>query len=202
MTVMRERFEQGMTYEEYTAQMTRNRERLEENERTLRLNPDDVAFFKALPQRLDVLVLTEDWCGDALANVPILARLAEASGKLNLRFFLRDKNPDLMDRYLNEGKHRSIPTVVFFGDDFHELGRWIERPAAITAKQRAALAELYASAPELQGLAPDTSPALLPDAARERIMRFFGEFRAQYRLEADAEVVRELRELLSAAVAA
>lgn len=200
MTVTRERFEEGMTYEAYKAQMTRNRERLEENERTVAIGRDDLAFFKGLPQPLDVLVLTEDWCGDAIANVPILGRLAQESGKLNLRIFLRDQNLDLMDRYLKDGQHRSIPTFVFFGDDFRELGHWIERPAAITARQSAAMAELFATAPELAGVAPGTSPALLSDEARARVMQFYGEFRAQTRAESDAAVVRELRELIARAL--
>ncbi len=201
MTVTRERFEQGMTYEAYKAQMTRNRERLEENERSVALSPDDLAYFKALPQPLDVLVITEDWCGDAIANVPILGRLAAESGKLNLRIFLRDQNLDLIDQYLKDGQHRSIPVFAFFGDDFRPIGHWIERPAAISAKQGAAVAELFATAPELAGVAPGTSPAQLPDAARERLMRFFGEFRAQTRAESDAEVVRELRAVVAVAAA-
>ncbi len=200
MTVSRERFEQGMTYEAYKAQMTRNRDRLEENERTVEISDEDLAFFKGLPYPIDVLVLTEDWCGDAVANVPILARLAQESGKLNLRFFLRDQNLDLMDQYLKDGKHRAIPTFVFFGQDFRELGHWIERPAEITAKQEAAMAELFATAPELAGVAPGTSPALLSDEARARVMRFFAEFRAQHRAESDAAVVRDLRQLIAAAL--
>jgi hypothetical protein len=201
MTVTRERFEQGMTYEAYKAQMTRNRERLEENERTLALSAEDLAFFKGLPQPVNVLVLTEDWCGDAIANVPILGRLAAESGKLNVRIFLRDQNLDLMDQYLKDGQHRSIPVFAFFSEDMAPAGHWIERPASITEKQQAAMAELFATAAELQGVAPNTSPALLPDAARERMMRFYGEFRAQHRAESDAEVIRELRELVAAAVA-
>ncbi|HMQ33857.1 MAG TPA: thioredoxin family protein [Chloroflexaceae bacterium] len=200
MTVTRERFEEGMTYAAYKDQMTRNRERLEENERTVELGRDDLAFFKGLPHALDVLVLTEDWCGDAIANVPILGRLAQESGKLNLRIFLRDQNLDLMDQYLKDGQHRSIPTFVFFGDDFRELGHWIERPASITAQREVAMAELFAGAPELAGVAPGTSPALLSDEARARVMQFYGEFRAQTRAESDAAVVRELRELIAAAL--
>lgn len=200
MTVTRERFEQGMTYEAYKAQMTRNRERLEENERTVAISPDDLAFFRGLPQTLDVLVIAEDWCGDVVNNLPILARLAQESGRLNLRIFLRDQNHDLIDQYLKDGQHRSIPVFAFFGDDFRPVGHWIERPVTIAARQRAALEELFATAPELQGIAPGGSPALLPDAARERVMRFYGEFRAQTRAESDAEVVRELRALIAAAV--
>lgn len=191
-----------MTYAGYKDQMTRNRDRLEENERTLELSADDIAFFKGLPQPINVLVLTEDWCGDAIANIPILARLAELSGKLNLRLFLRDQNLDLMDQYLKDGQHRSIPTFAFFGDDFRELGHWIERPASISAVQGVALADLFATDPALEGIAPGTSPALLPEAARNRLMQFYGEFRARHRAESDAEVVREIRALIAGALIA
>jgi hypothetical protein len=199
MTVTRERFEQGMTLEAYKAQMTRNRERLEENERTLELAPADLQPFKQLPQTLHVLVLAEDWCGDVINNLPILARLAESSGKLNVRVFLRDQNLDLIDQYLKGGQFRSIPVFVFFDEDFRELGHWIERPDSITAKQSAAMAELYATAPELEGVVPGTSPAQMPEAARNRIVRFYGEFRAAHRAESDATVVRELSAIVSKA---
>jgi hypothetical protein len=202
MTITRERFEQGMTYTAYKDQMTRNREQLEANERSLALSADQVAFFSALPQVLDVLVLTEDWCSDALANLPILARLATASGKLNLRIFLRDQNLDLSDQFLKDGMHRSIPVFAFFDDDFRELGRWIERPAVISAQQGAAMAELFASAPELMAVAPGTPPALLPEAARTRLIQFFDEFRTRTRATSDAEVVREIRALLSTGLTA
>lgn len=197
MTVTRDRFEQGMTYEEYKAQMTRNRDRLEENERTVALSEADVAFFKQLPEPLNVLVLVEDWCGDVVANVPVLARLAEESGTLTLRFFLRDQNLDLMDQYLNEGKFRSIPTVVFFDQDFREIGHWIERPTLITEMRGQMLNDLFATDPAMAGVSRDTSPALLPDAARLRLFQAFGTFRAETRETPDREVVREIRELLA-----
>ncbi len=201
MTVTHERFEQGMTYAAYKEQMTRNRARLEENERTVELVASDLAFFHALPEALKVVVITEDWCGDAIANLPVLARLAEASGKLELRIFLRDQNLDLMDQYLKEGKYRSVPTIVFFSADLRQLGVWIERPAKITAQQSAELETLLSTAPELQGIDPNTSPALLPEAARNRVMRFYTEFQARTRVDANAEVVREVRALVEAGLA-
>lgn len=197
MAVTRERFEQGMTYAEYKAQMTRNQERFAANESTLELGADDLEFFKSLPQLLHVLVLAEDWCGDVVNNLPLLGRLAEASGKLNLRVFLRDQNLDIMDQYLKDGQHRSIPVFAFFDEDFRALGHFIERPAAVSLKQAEALTKLYAEAPELQGIAQGSSPAQMPEAARNRMMQFFGAFRAEHRAESDAEVVRELRELVA-----
>ena len=122
MAVTRERFESGLTYDQWKAQMTRNRERHDANERELQLSADDIAAFKKLKKPVNVLMLAEDWCGDVIANTPIVGRIAQEVGTLNLRVFLRDQNEDLMDQYLKDGKYKSIPAVVFFDDDFNELG--------------------------------------------------------------------------------
>src|SRR5207237_10192106 len=122
----RERFEQGMSYDAYKEQMTRNRDRLEASERGFTPDPADLKVFKGLARPLNVMVLAEDWCGDVIANLPVLGRLAQESGKLKLRVFLRDQSSDLMDQYLNQGKHKSIPVFAFFDDRFNELGRFIE----------------------------------------------------------------------------
>ena len=201
MAVTRERFEQGLTYDDYKNQMTRNRERLEENEQTVKLADNDVQFFKNLEQPVNVLVLTEDWCGDAIANVPILGRLATESNKLNLRFFLRDQNSDIMQNYLKDGQFESIPVFVFFDQDFNEIGHWIERPAKVSAMQGERLGKLFATDPALQGVTPGTSPAQMSDEARNRMMQFFGEFRGETRDMADQEVVREIRELVASKAA-
>ncbi len=202
MAFTRERFEQGMTYEEYKAQMTRNRDRFEENEQTVTLPAEDLSFFRQLPEMLHVLVLAEDWCGDVIANVPVLGRLAAESGKLNLRLFLRDQNLDLMDQYLKEGVHRSIPTFVFFSEDFRELGHWIERPALVNERQGKMLDDLFAADPAFQGLSRGTSPAQLPDEARTRLTQALSAFRAEIRETAEQEVVREIREVITRGLAA
>ncbi len=85
MAITRERFEQGMTIEQYLAQMTQNQAALTENIAKATLRPEDVAFFQGLPEPVNALIITEDWCGDALANVPVLAKVASETGKLNLR---------------------------------------------------------------------------------------------------------------------
>jgi hypothetical protein len=56
----------------------------------------------------------------------------EGAPDVEMRVFLRDKNPDLMDQYLNKGIYRSIPIFVFLDDEMRELGRLIERPAKVT----------------------------------------------------------------------
>ncbi len=195
--VTRERFEQGMTYEEYKAQMTRNRERLEANEQSLQLSQDDLAPFKGLSQPLNVLVLAEDWCGDVIANLPILGRLAQESGKLNVRIFLRDQNLDIMDQYLNQGTHRSIPTFVFFDQDFNQVGLWIERPDSVTELRAQKRRELFAQHPEFGD--PNAPIDQLPDEVRVRLAEAIAELREQTAEFANREVVRELRAIVDGA---
>jgi selT/selW/selH-like putative selenoprotein len=197
MTVTRERFEQGLTYEAYKAQMTRNLDRLEANEQLATLDEADVAYFKSLPTPIHLLVLGEDWCGDVINNLPVIARMAQESGKLNMRVFLRDQNLDIMDQYLKEGKYRSIPVVVAFDEDFRELGYWIERPEEISTINSQAIAELYANDPAMAGVAPGTAPGELPEAARNRMMQFFREQRETNRALSDKLVIRDLRALIA-----
>ncbi len=194
MSVTRERFEQGMTYDEFKAQMTRNQERFVANEQQLALDPADVAAFKSLPHPLNVLVIAEDWCGDVINNLPILGRLAAESGKLNLRVFLRDQNPDLMDQYLNQGKFRSIPVFAFFDDQFREIGRFIERPASVTERSAQRRLEMYARHPEFGS--PDASISELPEEIRTRLAEETAAWREEIRPANNQDVVRDLRAIV------
>jgi len=74
-----------------------------------------------------LIAITEDWCGDASNTVPVVARLAEDSPRVDLRVVKRDDNPELMDQYLTDGS-RSIPVVVILDDDFEPVGHWGPRP--------------------------------------------------------------------------
>jgi hypothetical protein len=103
----------------------------------------------AVPEgsRRKLLVIAEDWCGDASNTVPIIAKLADTVPGLELRIIQRDANPEVMNRYLTNGA-RSIPIVIALDESFQELGHWGPRPTELQAwvmANRAALpkAELY-----------------------------------------------------------
>jgi len=193
MTIDRARFDTGLTYQAYKAQMTRNRDRLEENERRVDLSKDDLAAFRALPRSVNVLVLAEDWCGDVIANLPLLGRLAHDSGKLEVRIFLRDQNDDIMQRYLNKGQFKSIPVFVFFDEDFRELGHWIERPASVTEVRAKRRKQIFAAHPEFGS--PDAPVDQLAEDVRVRLQGELAKMRDETTKFANAEVVRELREI-------
>jgi hypothetical protein len=75
-----------------------------------------------------LLVLSEDWCGDASNTVPVVARLAQAASNLDLRLLARDENLDLMDAHLTNGS-RGIPVVILLDGQGVERGWWGPRPA-------------------------------------------------------------------------
>ncbi len=200
MTVTAERFNQGMTYDEYKAQMTRNRDRLESIESRVELDPADLEAVRNLPQPLNVLVLAEDWCGDVIANLPALGRLAAESGKLNVRIFLRDQNLDIMDQYLKEGQFRSIPVFVVFDEGFNEIGNMLERPESVTSELNRRRQELFAANPDFG--APGTPPDQLPEDVRARVAGAMMELREGMRPFTDREVVRAVRTIAERAPAA
>lgn len=93
--------------------------------------PDEfVRRVAALGGAWHLLVLSEDWCGDAVNTVPVVARLAELSPNVDLRVLARDENPDLMDSHLT-GTSRSIPVVIALDETFVERGWWGPRPAPL-----------------------------------------------------------------------
>ncbi len=94
-----------------------------------------------------LLVIVEDWCGDASNTVPILARLGDEAHCLEMRLIRRDEHPEIMDRYLTNGS-RSIPIVIVLNEEFQELGSWGPRPSELQEwvmanKRRLPKNELY-----------------------------------------------------------
>ena len=126
----RERFEQGMTLEQYINHMSVNRERFVEKLDGTTIGPEDSRLLARLGTVRRVLVLSEDWCGTCLAHVPYVAKLVEGDPRIEMRLFPRDQNLDVMDQYLKKGLYRSIPVFVFFDEHMNEVARFIEsRPA-------------------------------------------------------------------------
>ena len=76
MSVTAERFNTGLTYEEYRAQMTRNQERFIAVEESVTFNDDDLAYFANLEEPINLLAIAEDCSGDVIANLPVVGKLA------------------------------------------------------------------------------------------------------------------------------
>jgi hypothetical protein len=122
-------WDQAVPFAAYVTASTQHRGLWEGLYRTARL-PEWALGALPAGVRRRLLVLAEDWCGDASNTVPVLARLADAVPGLELRVLRRDEYPEVMDRYLTNGS-RSIPIVIALDEEFTELGHWGPRPAEL-----------------------------------------------------------------------
>lgn len=135
-------FEKALSYTEYVEQMTRNKENMLSIYERFELKDVNVRKLETLRGRnLRAIALTEDWCGDAMVNNPILMKIADAAG-IEVRFLLRDQNLELMDQYLTNGTSRSIPIYIFIDEAGNEVAVWGPRAPEVQAyvdAERAAL---------------------------------------------------------------
>jgi thioredoxin family protein len=122
----------GLTYGQFTEQAREQRELWTGVYRLARTPRWALTRMRAAGQRIRLLVLVEDWCGDGANVVPHLARLADEAPGVELRVLRRDEHPDVMDRYLT-GTARAIPIVIVLDGEFRELGHWGSRPAPLQA---------------------------------------------------------------------
>jgi hypothetical protein len=98
--------------------------------RLARLTSDAEARAQALSAPARVLVLLEDWCGDAMYSVPFAQRIVDANPRLAMRVLQRDAHEALMQTHM-AGEARSIPVVMLFDADGRELAWWGPRPSPL-----------------------------------------------------------------------
>lgn len=130
---MRERFEGAMDFQEYLDHVQANRTLWRGLYDRARVPDELLAAGAAMEGRWHLLALSEDWCGDAVNALPVVARWAEALPHVEFRVLSRDENPDLMDAHLTGGRSRSIPVVMVLDEDFREVGWWGPRPTELQA---------------------------------------------------------------------
>ena len=183
-----QRFDQGSNYASYMDQIKVNKNRFDEFYQGCQLKPEDAALFRELASRPNgpakMLVLGEDWCGDVVRGLPVLARIADAGG-MEMSIFPRDLNHDIMNEFLKEGQWMSIPVAVFYSKDHEYICHWIERPEIAEREMAEMETAIRARTPEITD----------QEFSRERRVRTA----ARNNDWIEATVV-ELKELLSSSV--
>jgi hypothetical protein len=138
--------------------------------------PDSFAQrIAATGRQWHLLVISEEWCNDAVNLLPWLEAMVKTAPQLDMRFIERDQNPDLMDQHLTNGSSRAIPVVLVLDDTYHEVGWWGPRPRAM---------QLWHMSPEAQSLTKE-----------ER----YKELRARYARDRGMSTMEEVTQLIERA---
>jgi hypothetical protein len=186
-------WQHGLTLEQYVDGMSRHQAATRRRLAQVRLTAADRAALGRVAGARHALVMTEDWCGDSLLNVPILAAIVAAVPGMDMRVFSRAAEPALEAYYQARGITH-IPVFSFLDDDFKELATWVERPQA--AHER--LAAWYAARPEVAALRADTR--LDPEERRSRLRPLtaglLDEMEGWYNAGLQQATIDEIRQLL------
>ena len=147
-----ERFSDGFDYLAYMNEIKVNKARFEGFYESSALSEEDARAFRELASRESgpkkMLVLGEDWCGDVVRGLGVLARICEAAD-IDMRIFPRDSHHDIMNEFLKEGQWMSIPVAVFYTGNHDYICHWIERPAIAEREMHQIEEDIRAENPDI-----------------------------------------------------
>jgi hypothetical protein len=190
-------WEYGLTLQAYIDQMETHREAMQRRYREVHLSDAETRQFASIDQQIYLAVLTEEWCNDCLMNLPILARIAEATPHMEMKVYVRRQWLRLREYFTSQDIH-SIPVAAFLDEDFHLIGTWIERPYAAHEW----LESWKAAHPEVEitrkraDLSSDEKKALLKDVTAQMLV----DMEVAYRQNLQSETVCEVAALLGLVV--
>ena len=95
--------------------------------KTLQLSADFIRVINDIDFKVNMLGITESWCGDAAHNLPVFHKITQENPNFSLRLILRDEHEEVIDAYLTNGG-RSIPKIIGFTEEGEELFTWGPRP--------------------------------------------------------------------------
>ena len=200
MALSAEQFLQGMTPQEHMAQMKINRERFSQVLAAVEIPPEDKEYFASFPSPLRVAVITEDWCGDHISTVPVLYRLAEDTGKLEVRAFMRDQNWELADTYLPEHRRDTVPVFVFFTpENMRHIGLFIETSQKLVPFIDGIEDAIREAHPEVPDINVDVNE--MSESTRNLFRQERGAFRINHAREWGRVISRDFREVVAAGLA-
>lgn len=114
---------------DYTFYTKLNLSRFQRLDKTVVL-PEDAVKIAQNAKSMKWWIITESWCGDGAQSMPVMQKIAEASGgKIDIRIILRDEHTEIIDQYLTNGG-RAIPKLIAIDTETDaEIFQWGPRPA-------------------------------------------------------------------------
>ena len=126
MALTEEKFNQGMTPQEYLDQVKVNKQPILDIYNAVKIPQSAKSLFDGLADPLRLAVFTADWCGDAVSTTPVIMRLAESTPGLSIQVFNRDEELDLTNSFLPENRAGTVPVFIVLDSSMKEVARFIE----------------------------------------------------------------------------
>lgn len=135
----------ALSYDDYLASTPEKAIPWRENDAKCGLSTSQQSLLNSFIREMKVLVLSGVWCGDCSSQGPMLAAIAKASPKIDLRWLDKDVGIELSDHLkINAGNR--VPTVLFMAEDYEPVSvlgdRTLARYRAIAARQLGASCDI------------------------------------------------------------
>lgn len=125
--ITEEIWDRGLSLAEFIGRLETFQSEMQRRVNDLRVTSAEFQKLRAFSQVRKILVMTEGWCLDSLMNVPILAKIAEASPNIEMKLIFRSEYPELR-QYFSEKGYDNIPLCWIMKEDYSFCGVWVERP--------------------------------------------------------------------------
>jgi len=163
-----EEWENAIDYTKFLQGARENVEIMKARYKDLQITEQDLEHLRSLQNELQILVIGNDRCSDTAGNLPVLAKMADISSKLQLRILDSDAHARYHQQFKVNGK-RKTPVVLFLSPKHEELCRWVERPnAAYKIINEATDPSVESRKKELKKLYSDT------EIQRQSVKEFMG----------------------------
>jgi len=159
-------WENAIEYTKFLKGARENVEIMKARYSDLQITEQDLENLRSLQNDLRILAIGTDRCSDTAGNLPILAKMADISSKIQLRILDSDANAKYHQHFKVNGK-RKTPVVLFLSLEHEELCRWVERPnAAYKVINEATNPSLESRTKELKNIYSD------PEIQRQSVNEF------------------------------
>lgn len=136
---LKQKHEAGLAYSDYLATGAPDKqENWTKIYDQMTLTDAQVALLGSFKRKMNVIGLSGVWCGDCVAQGPLIQRIAEGSDMIDLRWLDRDEHIDLQQQVsINAGNR--VPVLIFCAEDYEPVfwfgDRTLTRYRAMAAKQ-------------------------------------------------------------------
>jgi thiol-disulfide isomerase/thioredoxin len=177
-------FNQALGYEDYLATGTAEQvQRWQQFHQAVSLTGDQKTLLASFVREMKVLVISGIWCGDCVEQCPILAHLAAASEKIDLRFIDRDEVMELA-KQLTFCSGTRVPVAIFMAEDFAFCGlygdRTLNRYRRLAQKQLGAACSTGLFIPDEEEIASTTQDWLNEHERIQLMLRLSTRLRKKY----------------------
>ena len=136
-------FDRALPYTDYLATGTdEQQQRWQQMHQAVKLTDAQTTLLASFVREMKILVISGIWCGDCVEQCPLLAHLAAASEKIDLRFIDRDEAGDIVQEVTFCAGTR-VPVAILMAEDFHLCGLYGDR--TLTRYRRLAQKQLGAA---------------------------------------------------------